>query len=309
MELTKLFDEFVNEQSVMRNARQATLDGYTAAFTLFHRFFGAASLSDLNESMLRNFFLDLNHRSRKFKGKDLRPSTIGTYRSKLNTFLEWLRSNGHIAKNPMRAIPKPRIEYVDKRYIDGKDVEKIFNTLGFIADWTNPLIKARNIAIFSTFFYTGIRRSELIHLRISDVDLRQRSLFINGETSKSRRNRTVPMHPQLVNALEAYLKCYKEAHYEGTSLFASSVMRGRGLTLNGLKHLVDKVRKESGIQFHVHQFRHTFAVNLLNNGTDIGKLRQLMGHKDITMTAQYLREIPQKALKDDVDALSFHNML
>jgi site-specific recombinase XerD len=60
---------------------------------------------------------------------------------------------------------------------------------------------------------------------------------------------------------------------------------------------------ETGLDFHPHQFRHTFAVNMLNAGTDIYKLKQLLGHTDIRMTASYLRGLPVKSMQQDVERL------
>ena len=227
---------------------------------------------------------------------------------KLNTFLKWLVNHGHIQKNPLNNIARPKVEYTDKRFLDGSKVEKIFNSVAHEITWANSFVASRNITIFKTLLYTGIRRGELINLRLTDVDLSQRSLFINGKTSKSRKNRHILIHPHLVNTLDTYIQARSRKNLQSPYLFTSST-RDKQLTLDGLKHLVEKVRDKSNVKFHLHQWRHTFAMNLLNQGTDIAKLRQLMGHADIAMTAVYLRQIPQRALKGDIDSINFHDML
>jgi integrase len=74
-------------------------------------------------------------------------------------------------------------------------------------------------------------------------------------------------------------------------------------------HLVKQVRRLSGVAFHLHQFRHTFAVNFLNRGGDVAKLKQLLGHRDIRMTSVYLRCLPTAAMRGDVENITLDTLL
>jgi site-specific recombinase XerD len=81
------------------------------------------------------------------------------------------------------------------------------------------------------------------------------------------------------------------------------------LSFDGLKHLVTVLRKWSGVRFHVHQFRHTFAVNFLKSSNNIAKLKQLLGHKDISMTIQYLRCLPPTEMRGDINGMSIDEFI
>ncbi|MBI3626725.1 site-specific integrase [Candidatus Uhrbacteria bacterium] len=71
--------------------------------------------------------------------------------------------------------------------------------------WKNNLVKKRNIAMFSTFLFTGLRKGELLGLRLDDVDLEKKELRVRAETSKSRRQRLLPIHGDLCKILLDYL--------------------------------------------------------------------------------------------------------
>lgn len=307
MNLQELFNEFIAEQELFRGARKPTIVGYQAAFSLFTSLVPGVDLADLNTGTVKSFFIRLNDRRVAITHENIKASTIHTYRSKLNSFFKWLAVKKYIEKNPIDEIPRPKVDYNDKRYLDRESVEKILNAITYGKQWKNAFVRNRNIAIFHTFLFTGIRRSELIHLRLTDVDIDNRTIFINGDTSKSRENRSVPLHPNLAQILTTYIGQRMKLSCSSQRLFVNE--HGDELTLHGLKHLVNAVEELSGVHFHLHQFRHTFAVNVLNGGADIAKLKQLLGHKDILMTSMYLRQIPQKALKTDIDALSVGNLL
>ena len=86
-------------------------------------------------------------------------------------------------------------------------------------------------------------------------------------------------------------------------------MRDDRSSYDGLKHLVSTVICRSGIRFHLHQFRHTFAVNFLKSSNNIAKLKQLMGHKDIRMTMVYLRCLPTNEMRGDIENMSIDSLM
>jgi site-specific recombinase XerD len=78
----------------------------------------------------------------------------------------------------------------------------------------------------------------------------------------------------------------------------------RPFTIEGLRHLVEKLGDASRTKFHLHQFRHTFAINFLKQTNNLFKLKELMGHKDIHMTAVYLRCMPIDEMRADMEKMS-----
>ncbi|MFA7653458.1 MAG: site-specific integrase [Candidatus Magasanikbacteria bacterium] len=161
-----------------------------------------------------------------------------------------------------------------------------------LCHWTNLLIQKRNRAIYSTLKNSGVRKGELLGLHLCDVDLNTDTLTVRGNTSKSKLTRQIPINYELHSKLEDYIKERKANNCTAIELWVSEKDHSKGLTAAGLLHMLDKIRKNSGMKFHLHQFRHTFATNLVKQRIDTPTLMYLMGHTDIRMTAVYTRNMP-----------------
>lgn len=310
--LGELHKEFVNEQRFAARLSDVTLRGYEQSLALLQEVMPGLSASDLTPKTMTEFFrrLETRHRivGRGIKKVGVKKSTIATYRSKLNRFFQWLETKGLIAKNPFSLLQYPDVRYEDRKFLKRKDIQKIFTVLALGVVQQNSFVQKRNLAIFATLLYTGVRRGELLGLQIIDLDIQRRELTVRPETSKSRMRRIVPISTELMKLLRDYLAERIRCRLTTPYLFASSARDDR-LSADGLKHLIESVKELSGVKFHVHQFRHTFAVNVLNNGSDIAKLKQLLGHRDIRMTATYLRCLPTSAMRGDVETLTLDNLV
>lgn len=310
--LSSLHDQFLAEQRFVSRRAEATLRGYRQCFGTLIALLPDLTIDGLTSAAVTEFCRRLDTRTR-FVGRGLerkgvKASTVATYRSKLGRFFRWLQTNGHLAANPFASMPSPRVEYEERQHLDRSAVDRIFANLVFEGSRQSRLLRRRNFAIFALLLYTGIRRGELLGLRVSDINLERRELTVRGETSKSRRPRVVPLNSQASSALLDYLAELRNARARNEYLFPSDSQSG-ALTGDGLKHLVAQVRRHSGVRFHVHQFRHTFAVNYLNRGGDIARLKQLLGHRDIRMTSGYLRHLPTHAMRDAVEGVTLDSLL
>ncbi len=311
-DLGQLHKEFINQQRYLRRLSEVTLRGYEQSFALLQEVMPELKLPDLTTKSVAEFFRRLDTRprivGRGIKKVGIKKSTAATYRSKLNRFFEWLEKTGHIKQNPFSLIQYPDVQYEDRKFLGRREIQKIFTALALGQVRQGVFIQRRNLAIFSTLLYTGIRKGELLGLQVTDLDLERRELTVRAETSKSRLRRTVPISSELMKLLRDYLAERIRRRFTTPFLFVSSARDDR-LSADGLKHLIDSVQHASGVNFHVHQFRHTFAVNVLNNGSDIAKLKQLLGHRDIRMTATYLRCLPTSAMRGDVETLTLDNLV
>lgn len=287
-----------------------TLRGYQASFELLKTIMPHIDLDSLMPAMITEFFKRLETRERTVGNniikRGVKPSTVATYRSKLNKFFDWLRIKGRIEENPFAQIAYPSVRYDDRKFLKKGEIEKIFSALTLA--YQKPFIRKRNLAIFSVLLNCGLRKNELVNLKVYDIDLERKLLLVRGETSKSRRDRSIPLNSSVVGFLKDYIDERKKKRCTTPYFFISSICDDR-LTKEGLVHIVDGLKASSGVPFHLHQIRHTFAVNMLNNGCDIAKLKQLMGHSDIRMTMAYLRCLPTKAMRADVERLTFDNLI
>lgn len=150
-----------------------------------------------------------------------------------------------------------------------------FSRLNDIKDITDESV--RNL------FYKG--RTERNWSVNTFIDLDNLTLFVRQ--GKGNKDRIVPISYTLAQSLKRYTEERKRLHKTNPEFFSS--LRGNiGFTVNGLKKLVDQIRKVSGTKFTVHKLRHTFATLMLEGGCDIFSLSKMMGHSDIKTTTIYL---------------------
>ncbi|WP_439131499.1 tyrosine-type recombinase/integrase [Polaribacter sp.] len=151
--------------------------------------------------------------------------------------------------------------------------------------YTKKYLKYRNHAIFSLFLFAGLRKSELLHLKMTDVDLENFTIFIRK--GKGNKDRIIPINSNLAKSLQRYL-VERKKNYKTCPEFFTSCNLNQGFTNSGLKLLTNKLKEASGISFTIHKLRHTFATLMLEGGCDIYSLSKMMGHSDIKTTTIYL---------------------
>lgn len=309
--LTQTFLEFIKEEEFSAKLSPETLRGYRSSFDLLLKVMPTTTLETISTKTMTEFFTRLEKRERivgnNTRKKGIKKSTIATYRSKLNKFFEWLKNNKLLKENPFTKMQYPSVSYEDKKFLRKEEIETILTAIDIKIDWRNPLVQKRNMAMICTLFCCGLRKSELLGLKVCDIDLDRKIITIRAETSKSRIDRVIPLNSLVLKKLADYIHERKKQNYLTPFFFVSNNKDGK-LTKDGFKHLIDLLKKESGISFHAHQLRHTFAVAFISNNSDISKLKQLMGHKDIRMTTTYLRYIPTGAMRGDVELITIDNL-
>lgn len=305
-DLHHLFEIFISECQFSRGLRPETLKGYTAAFDLFIKIMPEVATTEfVNVDMLNEFFKRIKTRKR-IVGRNtekigIMNSTVKTYANKLGTFFKWLVQRDFMESNPLLKIKIPTPVYRDSRALKEEDVKRIYASITLHSG--DSLMFKRDTMIVSALFFCGLRKGELISLRVTDIDIEKRLLTVNGETSKSKKTRTLPIHPTLLLHLEEYFKERNKRGYK-TEYLIVSTNKDRGLSRDGIKHWVEKIKKNSGVKFHLHRFRHTFACTLGDRDVGAIKIQKLMGHARLSMTETYLRSISSENLRDDINKLS-----
>ncbi|OQP67865.1 tyrosine-type recombinase/integrase [Niastella populi] len=308
-DLQQLFNEFMYECEYVRKVRPETLRGYKQTFDTFYKLMPSIGIESITPSSMIQFFKILQERKRVV-GRGLikvgiKKSTAATYWSKLNSFFEWLKVRKYIKNNPFEVMEYPVPEYVDKKFLKKEEIEKILAAVHNQGN-KNILLLKRNLSIFYILLFCGLRREELILLQVRDIDFERRIVTVRGETSKSGRSRQLPLHSIVAMHLKDYL--HERRHYVTPYLIVSAV-RDDKLSYDGLLHFVNRIKKTSGVEFHLHRFRHTFAVNFLQTSNNIAMLKQLMGHNDIRMTMVYLRCLPTDEMRGDIEQMSVDRLI
>ena len=191
-------------------------------------------------------------------------------------------------------------------FYNDEEIEKI---MYFIQEYPyqSEFLRKRNYALIAVLLMTGVRRGELIGIKLPDINLTANTIIIRGHNSKSKRDRLIPISQRLKEILDDYLWERKKLNKTTLSLFAS-FNHDMGFTADGLKHLLTKLQRETGIHIHAHKFRHTFATKSLESNINLNNVKEFMGHKDIKTTAIYLHTTV-KHLQDDIEKIKINCMI
>lgn len=303
-QLEKLFTDYISECQFSMCLRSETIRGYVAVFRLFSRVMPeVSSTEELTTEMLNSFFKRIKTRQR-IVGKNtiktgVKSSTIKTQYSKLIVFFQWLCQKGYLDQNPLKSIKAPQVNYDDFRRLKDEDINKMYSAI--VRTSSNSLLLRRDTVMVSILLFCGLRKGEFISLQMKDVDIEKKEITVRGETSKSKFTRVLKIHPTLLLHLKDY---FKERKSLRTECLIVSNRIDKGLTREGLKHWVQSVSNKSGVKFHLHAFRHTFACKLAESNVNIFKIQKMMGHRNISMTVKYARSLRTEEMEEDISKIS-----
>ena len=291
-QLTQLHHDFCEFCLLEKGFSVNTIKCYKYSLDTLLKFFQLQAISEINEGVIRQFF----YRGRK--ERNWTNSAILHHRKNLSPFFNWCVKNKHLAQNPLANIEKPRQESKLPEFYGDDEIERIMYHIQE-HPYSSEFLRKRNYAIMALFLMTGVRRGELLGLKLSDVNFEENTIIVRGCNSKSKRDRMIPLSQRLKDILTGYLYERRKLNKTTLALF-SSYNRDMGFTPDGLKHLLMKLQKETGIHIHAHKFRHTFATKSLESNMNLNTVKDILGHKDIKTTAIYLHTTV-KQLREEIE--------
>lgn len=222
-------------------------------------------------------------------------SSVSRHISSLKSFLKYLTKNEFIKDNPCLLITNPKTEKKLPNYINYKDLETLFS----IPD-KNDVLGLRNLLILELLYSCGIRVSELVNIKISDIDFSNNRILILG---KGNKERFVLYGKVCSKLLDEYLtnsrsKLNKNSEYLLLNKF------GNKITDRAIRMIIDDIVKKSSLKLNIspHTLRHTFATHLLNEGADLKIVQELLGHENIATTGIYTHVSNEHLRKVYLDA-------
>ena len=262
----------------------------------------AYSPADLNHFSFSGFLKQLKLRKDK---APVKASSLRTYHTNLLIFVHFLERNGYLAKGEITdsIVRPPHTKYNDSRALAKEETSSLISAI-MLHTIDDEFLYIRDLTILYLLLYTGIRKGELLGLRVKDIDFGSKTLFVNHETSKSRNSRYIPLNPMLESQLRTYFQMLKDRNIQ-TEVLIISKRNFAPITEHGLKHYVERYSKKSGVKFHLHRCRHTFACCLSRSNTNTLAIRNLMGHANISTTERYLRSIQTESSRAQISELSF----
>lgn len=204
-------------------------------------------------------------------------------------FLKFLKENQIIFGNPADTIEGPIREQREPAILLKTEYKALLQVAG-----ESP----RDFAIVMLFLQSGLRVSELVNLRLDDVDFVSKEITVRQ--GKGRKDRVVPLVGQAHEALKAYLTI-REAGPEYDNVFIAR--NGTSMDVRTVRYRIHKYYKEAGIKkkASVHTLRHTFATHQIHNGLKLNQLKEVLGHKQMETTYKYVH-LDRTNLRQEMEA-------
>ncbi|MBS1227540.1 MAG: tyrosine recombinase XerD [Proteobacteria bacterium] len=266
---------------------KASLSSYRSDLLHFSNWLGEQQLPALcaaDEASLMRFVAALS--------QTLRASSQARYISTLRRFYRYLLARGRIGADPMLKIAMPVKPSRLPKVLSEAQVEALL-----AAPELDASLGLRDRAMLETLYATGLRVSELVGLKLHEVNFEMGVIRVFGKGSKER---LVPLGEEAIDWLRRYLAEGRPALLEGrqsNDLFVTT--RGAAMTRQAFWYLIKRYALQAGIdpaRLSPHVMRHAFATHLLNHGADLRVVQLLLGHSDIS-TTQIYTHIARERLK------------
>ena len=254
--------------------------------------------NDLNKLLeFKNNLLSINNKDIKEfikKSNNLSTKTLAHRLTVINSFYNYLLSENIISINPCYSINMPKIPSKLPEVLSEEEVDKLLD-INLVDKYSY-----RNKAMLELLYATGMRASELTNLKLNNIDLDSCIVRIMGKGSKER---IVPINDTTIKYLNIYINNYRKEilnKKDSEYLFISNALKP--ITRQGLFKIIKKECIRAGIKKNVypHILRHSFATHLLNHGTNIRIIQELLGHEDITTTEIYTH-LSNETIKKDYE--------
>ena len=279
-----IVNSFLEYLRFERNYSEHTLTAYKKDLNSFHEFcvneFDLENLVGVNYSQIRSWIVLL-------VDDGISNNSINRKVSSLKSFYKFLQKTRQITQNPLVKHKALKVAKKVQVPFTIKEVNEVIEALGQGNDFTS----LRNKLIVELFYSTGMRRAELIGLKINAVHIETQSLKVLGKRNKER---LIPLIPSVVNTIRNYLIVRQQMKLEtdfllvtekGNKIYETLVYR---VINNYFSKVSTKVKKSP------HILRHSFATHLLNQGADLNSVKELLGHSSLASTQVYTHNSLEK---------------
>lgn len=274
-------EEIEQFEDYLRNVKRAssnTVAAYIRDLAKLEQFMkeqGKGSMDEITATNLTTYVLYLEKQG-------LSTATISRSIASIRAFFIYLLRQGRISQDPSEQLKPPKVE---KRVPETLTVEEV-NLLLEQPSGDSPK-ELRDKAMLELLYATGIRVSELISLKMTDVNLRMSYI----RCSDVDKERIIPFESVARDALVRYLEEARNTLCKD-SLYLFSNCQGTAMTRQGFWKIIKHYASKAGIKKDItpHMIRHSFATHLVNNGADLKAVQEMLGHSDISTTQIYMKK-------------------
>jgi len=267
----KEIDEFINYIEYEKRFSYNTSLNYKKDLIDFYNFQNKG-IKDIDTNDIRKYLKELY--DKKYSN-----STISRKISALKSFYKYLEGSGKVKENPMILISNPKKEQKLPSFLNYNDIESLLNVPNLKIDDGQ-----RDALIMEMLYSTGVRVSELVNIKLTDINNSEQKIIILG---KGNKERYVYYGSRCKNLLDLYLKDGRTSLPNGEYLFLNK--HGRKLNDRMVRMILDRNASLAGIKVKVtpHTLRHTYATHMLNEGADLKSVGDLLGHENLSTTQIY----------------------
>ena len=273
-------DVFLNFIKTEKRLSSHTIRSYTSDLNQFSKFLSEeyniyTKVNKVSFQNIRSWIVFLLE-------NNLNPRSVNRKISVLKSYFKFLLQEGYISYNPVVKIISPKTSKRLPSFVDQDDIQYLLDKVKF----ENSHIGDRDRLIIEFFYVTGIRLSELINIKIFDIDFINNYLKVLGKRNKER---LIPFSNKMTKKIQDFINKYNLTEYLFTNkrkkMYSKLVYR---LVKKHIK-LVSSIDNKGP-----HVLRHTFATHMLNNGADINAIKELLGHSNLNATQVYTHNSIEK---------------
>ncbi len=219
------------------------------------------------------------------EGQAYRPTTIARKLAALKAFFRYMQNTGIITSDPIEKLDAPRVQRELPHVLSQEQIASLFRQVK-----VETSAGQRDLAMLHILCATGMRVSELVSLNLADFDAELATIVCPGRSSRSKRERVLPLSPETVEATEHYLATARPLlvtrHPEEQALFLNR--HGERLTRQGFWLIIKSYARQANIaEITPHMLRHSFAILMLQGGMELRTVKELLGHAHISTTQVY----------------------
>ena len=278
--MENILKEFIGYLKNIRKYSNYTVINYSHDISDFYNFLNNKKVlyTNVNYNLIKEYLMVLYNQK-------LSRNTIARRLSSLRSFYKYLLNNNYVQSNPFKLVSSPKKEKRLPKYLGINELEDIFRSI----DTSNSLGQ-RDSVIMEILYATGIRCSELINIKIKDVDFNKKEIKVMG---KGKKERLVEFGDYCYKSMKLFIDDGRKSLINKNKLLDHDYLvinnNGKKITTRGVAKVIDKLIEKASINKHVtpHMLRHTFATHIINEGCDLLTVQELLGHESLESTAIY----------------------
>lgn len=280
-------NEFVDYLTNVKKSSANTIASYHRDLNKLYNYLSSNDVTDVNKITSTN----LNSYVLQIEKQGMSTATVSRNIASIKAFFIFLLRKGDISEDPSEVLKPPKIEKKALVILTTDEVNLLLEQPN-----GNAPKDVRDKAMLELLYATGIRVSELINLKLKDVNLSLDYI----QCKDGNKDRVIPFTKETKAALEDYISSARPALCTNDQEYLFTNCQGSPMTRQGFWKIIKFYSGKAGIKKDItpHTIRHSFAMHLVNNGADLKAVQEMLGHSDISTTQIYVKANANSKLKE-----------